>query len=387
MNIAVVVLMILFTILFPIISLPFNFLIFLFTHKYKKIYAFLMAFSLASIAYVWNPGSEMDLYRWHLEVINFKSFNLHELSEYIKINLEPINYLIKYCVSKTGNVNLLQFIVVFIGYYEILWMFSDYSYRKSIKISAFLITILFVISSLQYIGFISGLWFNFAIINFALGFYLNYERNTKWIHWIFYIVAPLIHISTIFILCLLVFTKMKKRKVKLFSLIIVFIVFLMIGPILTFINSKINIQYIYNLYESYFINGSQFAVLNNGTNLYLAICRLFICLLIVNSVKNNEEKKYNFIIFVIVSVFAILISSTVFVRYAFFVQLISIPLIMDYFNKSVITKKICGIGIVVIIVSLLMFYRQYTSLKTSGIIPSIENNLFNNIFSLKNGAS
>lgn len=390
MNTVLIIALIGINIFFPIISLLPNLILFIISNKYRKFFGFLLAFSLACIAYTWEPSNVMDLYRWHIEVRKFSYMNFNDLITHIQLNFEPINYFIKYAVSKTGDINLLQFIVSLIGYYEMFWMLSDCAIKKKVSFFSFLTVFIFVLISLQYISFISGLWFNFAIINFSVGIYLEQQKNTKHFHWIFYILSICIHISTIFLLGITIASKLTKTKIKFSKLCIVFAFFLFIGNVLSFLNTHINfeiIKYIYHLYVAYFLKGDQFGYLHNGITLYLAIARLIACLAIIIIYKNKNLKTeyYNLLIISCISIIAVLINAGVFTRYAFYMQLITFPLILDYINEKKLTKNKLAVIVGIILVSFVMTYPQIVSIKKSGIINNIHDNLTKSTFNLRNG--
>lgn len=381
------------TFFFPMLSLIINAFNCIIVKKKKKIFAIFVALSLATVAYVWKPSSIYDLYKWHSEVKMFNNYNLNDLINHITINYEPMNYIIKYLCSKIGNINMLQSIVCFAGYYIILWIISDYTTQNKCNNFSFTIVSIFAILSVGYINFISGLWFNLAIITFALGIYLNYAKNTKWLHWVFYILSISIHISTVYILLILITSRILKVK-KNFKIIIIISYFasLFIGPVLTFLNLNINISiihYIYKLYVSYFINGSQFSNLHTGINLYEAIIKLLICVLFICNSK-DKIKEYNkeyllFLAILIPSILALVFEAKIIiVRYSFFVVLILIPLLLDYFTKEKNKKIIC------VTCGLLMFfnilaYRQFQAIEKAQLDKCIDNNMTRNILQLENG--
>lgn len=378
---------------FPIIICPLLGLGIIFSSKFKKIYSLLFALSLALIAYIWVPSDTYDLFRWHVEMQSLAFYNFQHFISYGFSQFEFLNYLIKYLISLTGDLNLVQFFVTFIGYYCIFWMISDYSKRKNIGKFSLFITLIFTCLSLYYIDFISGLWFYFAVIIFSLGIYCDYIIKTKFIHYILYVISIFLHMSTVYLLFLLIYNKLFKRKSLFFKLLIIILIFLLPGIIIPFLYNKFDIDFIskiYKLYNSYFVNGVQFAQLHNGNNLLLALCRIVPYIIIIYSFKLNLKKDnykyYHFLIFTIVSVLLLIISATVFIRFVYFIQLIFIPLLLDFFNENKITYNKLIVLVIILIVSICLIYKQYVSIKQSNLIHNIEDNITNNIFSFRNGA-
>lgn len=393
MNILLIIISILATIFLPIISVFINIANFILIKKERKIYALLAAFSLGLVAYTWKPAMAYDLYRWQQEIRIFSYSDFSAVIQRVITDLEPLNYSIKYIISKTGNFNLVQFFISFIGYYEILWIIADYSQNKKINILPFTIGTLFILLSLKYIDFISGLWFNFAIINFALGIYLDYTKNTKKIHWIFYLISVLTHISTIFILLMLIISKTIKTENYKKIIAVTFIISLLLGPILLFLDTHINmyiIHYISRLYNSYFINGDRYDYLHAGTNLLFAVVRLLITLTIFyNERKNLKEYNPKLIIFILLtsaSTSAILFHAKVYIRFIFFIQLSAIPIFFSFLSKKNTYFKTLIISSIVLF-SALLIRIQYNQMKSSELLKCINYNLNKNVFNLKNGWS
>lgn len=393
MSVIFLIISITLTVFLPIVSLMINLVNFVLIKKERKIYAFLLALSLGLIAYIWEPTITSDLYRHQLEMKSFYYSGFSAVIARINTELEPLNYIIKYIIAKTNNYNLLQAFISFVGYFEILWIISDYSKKKETKLSAVAIITIFIILSLKYISFISGLWFNISIINFALGVYLEYTKKAKQIHWIFYIIAISLHISTVYLLILLLAVKLSKSINLKKITITAFIVSLLLGPMITLLNKHIDlyfIHYIYKLYNSYFIMGDRFDYLHSGTNLIFSILRLIITLIIIYKEKENL-KKYNkkYVMLILItsaSISAILFSAKIYIRFIYFVQLISIPILLDYFSKK-LDKQQLAISITVILFCGTLLIPQYNQMKANKLFKCIEHNLSHNIFNLENGGS
>lgn len=380
--------LLLLTLFFPIISVFVNFISFILLKKERKFIAILLAISIASVAYVWTPNYQMDLYRWHLEMQMFRNFSFNDLIKYVIENYEPLNYLIKYILAKIGDFSLLQFFVSFIGYLEILFIFEDYAKRENIKLFPFFISLLFILTSLQFIGFISGLWFYFAIINFFVGVYLEFIVRTKKIHWLFYLVAICLHISVLLVFIILIISKFFKKKISLLSMFWIFIAFFSIDKIIVWLNTfDVSIfKYIYKLYTYYFLNGSQFDSINGGTNLIFGILRLAICFIIflINRnviIEKFGTKYFNFVAITIASISAIIFNANVFVRFVFFIQLLIFQILLIYINENNRREKIIIYMLLFLSIGV-MSVRQYNSFISSNITKNIDDNILNPIFML-----
>lgn len=380
------------TIFFPILSLIYNLFCFIFIKNYRKLFAILLSISISSIAYVWNPAENYDLYHWHLEMLKFSNNNFKYLIETIKNNFEPLNYFLKYIFSKTGNFNLIQAFVSFFGYFEILWIIQDYSKKKNISIFSVSLVTGFILSTIQFVNFISGLWFIFAIINFSTGIYLEYFCNNKKLALIFIVITPLIHISTIYVILVYILAHIKSdKKIKSF-LLVVLICSMFVGNIIVFIDKMINnniVHYIRHLYDTYFLQGSQYDYLHSGKNFIFSMFRLVFVLLSVYIVEKKTNVKLNRKYLLIVSIFCvstlvIIFSSKIYIRYAILVSIIGIPILLELFNKK-ITKNLSLMIMFYIIILLYYIPIQYIGIKAAKIPEQVYSNINKNIFSLENG--
>ena len=393
MEISLIILSIFFTFFLPMISVVINLMNFIIVKKNRKIYAFLTAVSLGLIAYTWDPAESYDLYRWQQEIRLFSYSNFNAVIQKISTDLEPLNYIIKYFVSKTGNFDFVQLLISTVGYFEIFWMIADYTKNKRINVLNFTIGTIFTLISLKYVDFISGLWFNFAIINFAFGIYLDYTKQTRKIHWLFYVIAITTHISTIYILILLIISKLLNIKKYKKLAILTFTISLLLGVILNYLDTHLNIfiiHYISKLYSAYFINGDQFNYLHAGSSFIYAIARLIIVIIILycerKNFTNKNQKLIVFIILTCSSTIAILFNAKIYIRFIFFIQLITLPIFYDFLSKKLTYTKMI-IVYCIIFLSFFLIKIQYNQMKSTKLLECINNNLLNPIYKLENGYS
>ena len=258
------------SVFFPVPSILISFIgVIVTAGALRKCYALLVAVSLAIVAYIWNPSASMDLFRYHAEIKTLFNASHQKIFSIIAHNLEPAHYYIEYLVAQARNVNLLQFIVVLLGYFELFWMICDYSDIKKAKRSTFAVMLVYAISAVSFINYASGLWCNFAIINLALAIYFQYFKKTKRIQYLFYIFAALLHTGTIYILLLaLLFSKVRFfRKTRLSAICILSVAIFCIGGIIAIINNLFGseaavVSIINKMYDGYFTYGSQFKSLH-----------------------------------------------------------------------------------------------------------------------------
>lgn len=374
------------TFVFPILSLPVSFIGIIFSRgKARKVYAFLIAISLALLAYVWIPDQSMDLFRHHNDLLLLSNSNTTQLSYFIQQDFEPAHYLISYVIAQIGNMNLLQFMVVLCGYFELLWIICDFAELKKVKNSTFVLLLLYVFSAVKFIGFASGLWCNFAIINLALGAYLQFFRNTRYFHYVCHIAAALLHTGTIYMVVLVfIFGKMKIfRRTRFSTLAILFAVVLSFGGIVMFLNNLLGaesgiVSIINRLYNGYFVNGDQFESLHTGWNLYLPVFNiLFGLALLIKKFDDDLKNRYrSLVIYTSVCLLATIINAGIFVRYGFLISIMLMPIIYEFIEGERKSKRVLPIVIgIIIVVSSLQFYRSFAQMESAGLITEIKKDI------------
>lgn len=376
---------ILLAILFPMLSIPVSLAGLVFTKgKMRKMYGFLLAFSFSMIAYMWNPDTTMDLYRHHEQVQLFSSFNVNQLGNIIQSELEPMNYLIKFFVAQTGNVDLLQLFVILCGFSELLWMICDFAEIKKMKKIPFILLFIYGVTAVRFVDFASGLWCNFAIINMALGVYLQYFKKAKYTQYILYLLSACLHIGSVYVVALVVlFSKVRIfKKVRWPILLTTFICLLSFGGIVMLLNELFgadsSLMIIVNrMYKGYFINGNQFDSLHTGWNLILPVTTMLLGLMLsARPFKNETTNEYrSLVMYLIVCLLASIINAGVFVRFGFLVSILLIPVIYEYIEgerKGKITSLLIMSGLLVLIAA--QADRSFSQMQSAGMMQEIEEN-------------
>lgn len=378
------------TVLSPVIALPLNVLGLIFTRgRTRKLFVFFVALSLAFLAYIWIPDSHMDLYRHHQQVEYLARFDFGDMGILAKSNLAPAEYLFKYIFAKISDRNLLQFVVILCGYGELLWMICDYCELKKVRIGDFILLLLFVICAVRFINFASGLWFNFAVINVAVGSYMMFFKKTKLLHYLFFVFGACLHISTILAIALIMLLSNIRifRKMNIITITVLFGSFLSFGAIVNVIsvilgsNSAVA-RLIGGLYDSYFVNGDRFDYLHTGWNLALPFANVMICLIASSIVyKRSKNNRYaNIIIYLSVCILAMIINAGVFMRYGFLIVMMSLP-ILEEALKLLSGKRSKVILVVAMYIMIAMqLSRIILQMRSSGLFVQIDKHLFDGIF-------
>lgn len=384
------------TIALPVISIPFNILgMMVCNGRIRKGFGLLLALSLAFVAGIWVPDSTADLFRHHQQVGLLSGFNYRQLGVFVGNSLEPMHYLIEFVVAQTNNYNILQFIVVSCGYSELFWIICDYADLKKIKTSHFIIGFLYAFSSILFINFASGLWFNFAIINIAMGIYCHYFRRARLSQYLFFALAVCLHLGALYLVLpiILLINLSLFRKIRISTALLVFLIAVSVGGILIVLGNIFGDESIFakilnEKYDSYFVNDSQFGGLHVGWNLYLPVINVIFCSVISFFPQRKERlaNEYNsFIVYLSIIVLASILNAGVFVRYGSLMMILASPIIMNFYIDSYGKKARSIMTGCLIALCLLQFSKSLSQIESTALPRNIKENLTQDVFYLLSG--
>ena len=323
------------TFIFPILSIPLNFVLTIISKKDKKYFMMNNAVALAFFAYNWIPPKNYDLYVWQLNCSMLAKLPFISVIKYILTNGEPLNNLIKYVIGLTGNFGLLQFAIILISYLIINKILLKYEEKFNLSKFSFSLIYLFTFLILMYVNFISGLFFNFAAIIFTLGVIEFYDNKYK--TGIFLIViSALLHSGMFFPICIFLILILNKSKVSLKSIIIAIIFGLSLSYIIPFLLSNINISIFSELsvmYKGYFLQNT-YNSLNSGITYFLNLLKLLPLVFILMFAKNKYSNSEALGILIFVSSFLVSIKSPIFTRYFYMSCLMVLPKYGTYIDDK-----------------------------------------------------
>lgn len=333
--------------------------------RYQKIYIFIISFALAIIAFYYNPTSTEDLYRHHLDVIKFSTYSDIMIFEALTTSTEQLSFIVKYLVSLTGNINYLQFIVTFISYYIIFYIVCDSAkINKATKLE-FLIVSSFTVLSFSYLTICSNLWSTLGLLMFSLGIHFEYvKKHMKIFAYILYISSIFIHTSLIFALSLIILFKLLRQKANIKIFYILFVTFLLLGPLITFLSTNIDValvKEIGNFYNNYFLNNEDFAYLHTSSVVLLYLSKLVPYLLIYMFFRKERTKESDLSFVFLIAILGLLPSSTFSIRFIPVVQLSGVMMLYRFMNTANKDFKILLMIIMVGLTSILGIY-QYIQL-------------------------
>jgi hypothetical protein len=375
-------------IFFPVLSIIFSICGYFFgSKKYNIIYAMLIALSLGTMVYYFEPLQTYDLYRHHAVVESLINNNFSFFIENINnFDLEPIPMFVCYFISKTQNINLLQFVIVCLGYFLILYILGDYRKKINLNDFIFMILTLFTFFGFNTLYFISGLWCYIAIILFFLILYLDYVKNiNKKICIILCFLLIFVHNSMLFPFIILIIYKLFGSKLKFREIIIISCIFIFPNIILGFLTNNFNIDIINKIsymYNAYFTQNSDMKKFYSGTIFFIEITKLLVTFFAIY-LQNKEKKLENingFIILLTIGMGIMIPKSIVMIRFVMLIQFIGI---IPLFNclKEINKKNLLFLFLIILLTIIYIIYF-YSVFRNQNFGSLFEEGLLKNIFSI-----
>lgn len=172
---------------------------------------FALLFGIAGYWFI-NPATDPDLVRY-LDILSlYKNKNLFESFNLVYNNLYAVDIYF-HIIAQLGDPQLLPAISVFIYYFIIFYILSDYKIRTDISNKDFIIYVLFVITAVNFCSIVNGIRWPVTSAIFLLAFYREIVQNKKnAFTWILYIISLFFHFSTLvyFAIRLVLFIRNKK---------------------------------------------------------------------------------------------------------------------------------------------------------------------------------
>lgn len=367
--------------IFPLLSPFFHFFGMAINKKNRFIYFLFFALILGLIAFLWIPNNQYDLYTWHAQMSRISTYSFHEFIQYAFQEGEILAWTIKYIFSFV-NHNFMEMFCITVSYSALFYMLHDYSKENNISNLSLFINIFFIVLSIPFLNFISGIWFVFSTIIFALGVYFDFVKNKKKYAILFYLIALCLHTSMIYpILLRIAFGNKNSANFGLRLFIIAVLSILATNLIPIFLNvfsfpflSQINVMYQY-----YFLS-TEFNELHSLSYILLRLLQVAPCIYIyLNTEEKTPLERFGF--FVFVSFILLIIPARIFARFGLLIQLLFIPTLLKYFQRFNY-KTISLIHIYIFLLSCYLIYDQGKAMIGSGIFTALSNNLFQSIFNV-----
>lgn len=329
-------------------------------YHYIKNYLIIITLALALFAYYFNPISSWDLFRTHQLIDNMSLYGYHyatTVSEYKELLVINNFY---YLISLLHNHDLAQFFVLLVDFGLMSYIFLNLIKNKDIQDTcefAFLFLLFLCFYDLTLA--ISGIRNVLAMSICAVAIFNElYFKKLSFITTIpLYVIAFLIHPSSVFVLVARVLTIFTKKS-KLFFISLLFMSSAMDGINRLLSNSGIaQIEYLAN--KMYYVNKSyseDMRVLI--VKVLIALLVIYFCLNTRKTNKNQQGSYYDeFVLSYTVMMLGGLTNVIFFQRMAYIYGILIIPLISKRVNKKSILYYTILAGCTLVI--LLIVYRFY----------------------------
>ncbi|WP_135553789.1 hypothetical protein [Paenibacillus cymbidii] len=344
----------------------------LFSDRKRNIhYSAMMALLCSSFAYWFIPKHEMDLTRYFAQLKSYSTLSWDSFYEIIlSKQLLVIQELLFYFIAQSQNYHLLPAISIFISYFILFYIITDYSNKNNVRSREMFGTLIFILCVLPFPILVSNVRNIMAFSIFIFGAYREFEQGKRNVlTYILYMIPVFIHIATVSLLLLRIIVSIydfnKKRSI---------VISLGIASVAFFITQFSEIVEKSGLpnrvIQAFFIKADNYATNNDSayaiylqSNLFMnlqkyyfvSIVLFFLMLLFIirrqSSILalNEKHKKmlsfYSLVCLTVVGTAPIVI--TVYLRFTFPAIMLSFLVLLRYHQwiKSKISKQIISFGI------------------------------------------
>ena len=372
---------------FPVVMLPFNIILYSAEKEKKTVFAFLIAFGLAAIAYNFQPlyNQNTDILRhWsQMELANSITFEKAENSNAFSglIGYFTILKIFSYAESKY----LLQAFITLIGYFLCVFVIAKMDESDDDGIS--FLTLFTFLSCISFLGFCSGIRQYTVFAIFAITLYTEtvtgkFRKGA----WIIYILLTTIHTSAGFLILLRIicglFSNMK--NIGFLSVLMLFWGFVQ-NTVISFLADNYSgnpyIDRVIELSGFYEENPSKFIVPTYVWRFALLLFCTFAVIFLLKVYEERERVPKKYLYFALIScmfTFGGFTSYDLFSRFSMFCFIIIIPLLPGFFKKiQSETQTIYYLGLLFFSLLVLIYnIKQYLTFNFSGIFEILTTNIF-----------
>lgn len=369
----------------PIMSIPVLLIAFIKDSKYRKIYGFLLAISLAIISFKIDVKEiALDLKVYYGQMTMLKFINFSEMFEILISQKEPITNLMFFFIAKIGIYPIWQFITTFINYFIIFFILSDYAKTKNIGNKTFTIVLIFAIVFMNNIFLFTGIRNTFALMIYLCILYNEYIKQKKGIIYkILYIVPVLIHMSMIIGIIIRILMSAKKHK----NLIVIGLIIYAVSPnLIVQISSLIGELPVFSdLVAKLQVYLFDARVINFNSLLHMVLLIYFIVVyyaLVKKRKQENLEITNLYKALEIILLFNICSFNywDIFLRWSDISIILFTLCLMD--NTKIIKIKGNPNILIVFVIFIAFFYIQYANLKGLNISKNLDEYCYKNIISV-----
>lgn len=323
-------------------------LAFFFPRKKLNYYFWLITIFFTVLSFYIIPNSEMDLFRYHSWINEFRLYGMSYFSNSMYGESSPLSAIFLFLVSLTPWNGLFQSAGIFLIYGLSLRIIYKYSIKFNISKQGMLVALLYFVGVTSFFMISSTIRSALAFALFAFFLYSEIIENmNKWLCWIIYILLLGLHSSVIILLILRIVLEIveKSQKISMISLVLLLFWQDLIPFIYKFLSSFSNgvlqgISLRVLLYKGLYYNTA-----SNMQGLIVVVGLLIVFLIYRYVSTDNEEKviKYNrFIFIMLVFLLGAYSITDIFTRIAMYLSFFGTPLVLSlYRNNMLVKSKFC----------------------------------------------
>ena len=322
------IIIIVFTILFPVLGSFFAvFKYFSKSKKCKILYSAILGILIGTMAFYFNPAEDFDLVRHQQVVRDYQNTDISDFFENTgRHELELLPQFISFLISRTNNVDLLQFFIISIGYTLLFYMLLDYKKKKNISNLKFIPLFIIMMFGQFTLYFFSGLYNYLAIILFAFAFYLDYEKKCKKKYcYPLYLLSVLMHSSMILPSVLLMLFKFSGNVINgkfirrfVMGLLIIVFSFILLTDVLQ-VEAILHLKYVF---MTYVIENTRMKNYYWGNILFMEILKAILSFTMFMYYSKIRKKQNEFTLFSVFLLLFVVITSPFFIMSIRFIPLI-----------------------------------------------------------------
>lgn len=302
--------------------------------KYKKIFTFATLFlfilMLSIVAYGITPPSDyyVDFDRIKGEIDLIQTEGINSLKEIYSTS--PLSVYLLYSGYLLGDINVIKFISSFIMYSCLFYIaFKEWESNKYSSIT-FLVSILYILSTVNLPGLVLGVRQGPALSLAALGAYVGLSENKRLLGFLTIIISSLLHISCILVIIAFLISVIKNRRIRHVLEILIFAYTIISFYIASIFSNNDFFGSMLSKMNSYYIFGDNYDLFTTPFNqifsiiIILSLSTLF---LICKNLYITKNDYYIFYFVILLFCIGSLATSTPLRRYTLLAQLAAIPYI------------------------------------------------------------
>ncbi len=375
------------TMVFPVVMLPVNFMMFIKDKRHSKMYAFLIALGFAAVAFNFapTPDQNTDILRHYTTM-----YRAHNHTFESALTSEAFDSLMGYYVllkvfSYAKLPVMLPTVITFIGYYILVYMVSKLDSEHN-AMNRF-VTLYLLLSCVSFLGFCSGVRQYTIFVIFIVTFYMEIKhKSLKPLAYLIYILLLTLHTSMLIIILmrLIVDLIFKFRKTKIFMGIVIFwglfqnTFISLLGELF---GGNVYVDAFLEMSDYYRENESKLIFPNYAFRLVFLLFCIFVVLRLMKKGGGEENIPRPYITFsLVVSLFALgaVTNYDVFARFSIFATMLIAPLLPSFLKDIHPNKRVIlylGLSMFATIV-LLYNITQYMTFNFNSIGEILSTNIF-----------